>query len=552
MCALYKLDPSHGEDSVEPAMTGHFDTTFLTTARRRIGGFMGKISVIKTKTVKIVAIMVAFCISMTIAAATQTVATITNFDLTNGNSPNGPLVQGPNGNLYGTTALGGNSSGCDAQYGCGTVFEIAPDGTLTTLYSFCSQAGCVDGRSPVSGLLLASNGNFYGMTSLKGANQNGTVFEITPDGSLTTLYSFCAQANCTDGKGPVGALIQASNGNLYGVTEYGGSATHCRLGCGTIFQITPAGQFGTVFTFCLTTECTTDGRNPEAGLLQAANGNFYGTTTAGGKNGDEGTIFEFTASGTLKTLYSFCALSGCADGYTPLAALIQARNRNLYGTTPYGGAHEGGTVFQITPGGTFSTLYSFCAVSTNGGTCPEGATPLSQLTQATDGRLYGTTWAGGTNDDGTAYRISPAGVEKTLYSFCSQTDCADGLLPNPALMQATNGTLYGVTVQGGSDLNGCNEDDGGCGTIFSLSLGLGPFVETNPKSATVGTTISILGNNLTGTTNVSFNGVAAAFSVVSDNYITASVPAGATTGLIEVTIPSGTLSSNVAFLVQKQ
>jgi uncharacterized repeat protein (TIGR03803 family) len=507
---------------------------------------MRKTGIAKTETMKMACMITVFCVAVAVAAPAQTVSTIADFDQTNGGSPNGPLVQGPNGNLYGTTMLGGTSSRCDAQYGCGTVFEITPDGTLTTLYNFCSQPSCADGRTPVGGLALAANGNFYGITSLKSANQNGTIFEITPEGTLTTLYSFCSQANCTDGKNPAGALIQASNGNLYGVTTNGGSATHCDNGCGTIFQVTPAGQFSTVFTFCLETECTHDGRNPEAGMVQAANGNFYGTTTAGGKNGDEGTIFEFTSAGTLKTLYNFCALSGCADGWEPLAAMIQARNGNLYGTTQFGGAHEGGSAFEITPTGTFSTLYSFCAQSN----CADGANPLSQLTQATDGSFYGTTWAGGANDDGTAYRLSPAGIEKTLYSFCSQTDCADGLLPNPALVQATNGTLYGVTIQGGSDLNGCNSIGGGCGTIFSLSAGLGPFVETNPKSAAVGTTVGILGNNLTGTSNVSFNGVSAAFNVVSDTYITATVPAGATTGMIEVTTPSGTLSSNVAFLVK--
>jgi uncharacterized repeat protein (TIGR03803 family) len=530
-------------------------------ARRRTGGFMGKIGIAKTEalrieTIKIACIVAALCLTVAVAAPAQTLTTIADFDQTNGGNPTyGPLVQGPNGNLYGTTTLGGSSSRCENQYGCGTVFEVTPDGTLTTLYSFCSQPSCADGRTPVAGLVLGANGNFYGMTSLKGANQNGTIFEITPGGQLTTLYSFCSQANCTDGKGPVGTLIQASNGNLYGVTELGGSATHCQFGCGTIFQITPGGQFSTVFTFCLEAVCTQDGRNPAAGLVQAANGNFYGTTTAGGKNGDEGTIFELNAAGTLKTLYNFCSLAGCADGYDPLAAMIQARDGKLYGTTAYGGANENGTVFEITPSGTFSTLYSFCADENSGGVCPDGGIPLSQLTQATDGNLYGTTWAGGTNNDGIAYRLSQAGTPfKILYSFCSQTDCADGLLPNPALMQATNGILYGLTIQGGSDLSGCNVNgaSGGCGTVYSLSVGLGPFVETNVKLGDIGTVVGILGNNLSGTTNVSFNGVTATFNVVSDTYITATIPAGATTGIIQVTTPSGTLSSNAAFRVCKQ
>jgi len=274
-----------------------------------------------------------------------------------------------------------------------------------------------------------------------------------------------------------------------------------------------------------------------------------GTSPAGA-----GTVFKITPSGTLTTLYSF---TGNTDGGCPMGGLIQATDGNFYGTTLQGGANAGsngngaGTIFKITPSGTLTTLYSFCSQSG----CTDGEEPLAGLVQATDGNFYGTTYYGRGNagvwgdSAGTIFKITPGGALTTLYSFCPQSGCPDGSNPIAGLAQATNGNLYGTAEYGGDTTGTCAVY--GCGTVFSLSVGLGPFVETLPTSAKVGAAVKILGTNLTGATGVSFNGTpATSFKVVSSSEITTTVPAGATTGTVTVVAPGGTLSSNVPFDVQ--
>jgi uncharacterized repeat protein (TIGR03803 family) len=479
------------------------------------------------------------CVLYTVGAISspaQTFTTLLSFNGTDGANPYyGSLVQGLDGNFYGTTNQGG--ANC-APYGCGTVFKITPGGTLTTLYSFCAQTNCPDGYYPYAGLVQATNGNFYGITFDGGTNNGGTVFKITPARKLTTLYRFCSPTDCTDGDGPAAALVQATNGNFYGTTYFGGANTSCNdgTGCGTVFKITPAGTLTVLHSFD-----ATDGANPEAGLVQATNANFYGTTFDGGANGPGGTAFKITPAGTLTTLYNFCAETGCPDGERSLGVLVQAANGQFYGTTELGGANNGGTVFKITARGTLTTLYSFCSQTG----CTDGKVPGAGLVQATNGKLYGTTEYGGANGGGTVFEITAAGKLTTLYNFCSQTNCTDGADPSAGLAQATNGNFYGTTTSGGASSN-CS---GGCGTVFSLSEGLGPFVETLPTSGTVGAAVIILGNNLTGSTSVTFNGTAATFTVVSSTEIRTTVPTGATTGKVKVTTPKGTLTSNVNFRV---
>jgi len=266
----------------------------------------------------------------------------------NGNVPMAGLVLGSDGNFYGTTFGGGAN-------GYGTVFKITPAGTLTTLYSF--NGG--DGANPHAPLILATDGNFYGTTVGGGHNGNcdgldscGTVFKITPAGVLTTLYNFCSQTNCTDGKNPYGGLVQASDGNFYGTTWMGG--TNCTPGfnggCGTVFKITPSGTLTSLYSFCTQTNCT-DGKDPFYGsLVQATDGNLYGTTWLGGittrcSNGC-GTIFRITTGGSFSTVHSF----NFTDGDIVYAGLIQATDGNLYGTTSSGGAHDAGTVYAFNPG----------------------------------------------------------------------------------------------------------------------------------------------------------------------------------------------------------
>src|ERR1019366_5319534 len=219
--------------------------------------------------------------------------------------------------------------------------------TLTTIHRFCSQSGCPDGAGPYAGLVQATNGGLYGTTSGGGTDSAGTIFKITPGGTLTTLYSFCPQTNCTDGAAPFAGLVQAANGDLYGTTSGGGTANG---GAGTVFKITPSGTLTTLYSFCSQSGCM-GGFFPRAGLVQAANGDLYGTTWFGGTN-SQGTVFKITPAGTLTTLYNFCSQTNCTDGDQPFAGLVQAANGDLYGTTYGGGANGGiGTVFKITPGG---------------------------------------------------------------------------------------------------------------------------------------------------------------------------------------------------------
>jgi uncharacterized repeat protein (TIGR03803 family) len=470
-----------------------------------------------------VGIVFAFCTASAIFSPAQTFTSLASFNSTGGYDPNPGVVQGFDGNFYGTTY---NS---DSGNGSGTVFEITPSGTLTTLGSFNYS----DGANPTAGLTLATTGNFYGTTSTGGANAAGVIFDITPAGTLSAIYSLCSVISgrglCADGFGSNAAPVQAPNGHFYGTTATGGDGAGVS---GTVFKITPGGKLTTLYSFCPQyPSCGTDGRSPQ-GLVQATNGNFYGTTNGGGAN-SFGTVFKITPAGVLTTLYSFCSLTNCADGTTPLT-LVQATDGNFYGTAWGGGFYNNtecsvygcGTIFKITPGGILTTLYTFQGTD---GTSPDA------LVQATDGNFYGTSGIAGSNNFGTIFEITAAGKLTFLHTFTF----SDGAGPY-GLVQATNGSFYGTAAGGGAN---------GVGTVFSLSVGLGPFVETLPSAAKVGAKVVILGNNLTGTTNVSFNGTAAKFTVISNTAIRTTVPTGATSGVVEVATPSGTLKSNVRFRV---
>ena len=484
---------------------------------------------------KFVGIVVAFCAATAIASFAPTLKTIFNFNGTDGDSPEGPLVQGANGNLYGVTTFGGPEDE-------GTLFELTPSGGLTTLYNFCAESNCIDGAEPNTGMMLATNGNFYGYTTFGGISIDGfgqgTMFQVTPGGKLTTLYLFCSLTNCADGSNPQGTPIQDKNGKLYGVTGAGGA-----YNSGTVFAITTAGTLTTLYSFCPGGGNCTDGALPFGTLVQGANGNFYGTTEEGGANGlFDGTIFEITPTGKLTTLYNFCSKTNCADGQSPYTGLVQGAHGNFYGVTYTGGVvncngNGCGTIYKITAAGQFTTLYSFCQQSG----CKDGWGPAA-LIAATDGNFYGTTYSGGKYDNGTIFEVTPGGQLATLYSFCAESGCRDGFVPGTAIWQAPSGSFYGATHAGGAF---------GFGTIFSLSRGLAPFVETIPTGGRVGAKVSILGNGFTGTTSVTFNGTAAKFTVVSKWEIKTAVPQGATTGKVKVKTQRGTLTSNVVFQVTK-
>lgn len=481
--------------------------------------------------------IILFCAMAATISQAQNFTTLLVFDKTDGYGPNAPLIQGFDGNLYGTTGGGGANND-------GTIFKITRDGTLTTLHNFCSQfvhGFCIDGQSPQAGLVQGTNGAFYGAVN-GGTNGFGDAYQMTASGKVTVLHSFCQESGCLDGEVP-SALIQATDGNLYGTTEAGGTDGAGGMG-GTIFRITPTGALTTLYNFCSLPNCA-DGEGPYSStpLIQARNGNLYGVTSGGGGSTNCrsgcGTVFELSPSGQLTTLHSF----NLSDGAGP-SGLVQGADGSFYGTTFSGGTGTGivctngcGTVFKITPAGGFTILHNFCTRAN----CSDGGT-ATRLIQATDGNFYGTTFYGGNSSDaGTIYKITSQGALTTLYDFCSQPGCPDGQYAGE-LLQATDGNLYGITQQGGSGLSGY-------GTIFRVSTGFAPFVKLTRDSGKVGLVGGILGQGFTGTTGVFLNGTPATFSVVSDTYIQATVPAGGTSGFVTVSTPSGTLTSDVPFRV---
>jgi uncharacterized protein (TIGR03437 family) len=401
------------------------------------------------------------------------------------------LVQGSDGNFYGTAIAGGsgNFMNCNVPHytgTCGTVFKITPSGVLTTLYNFCTQGGanCTDGFLPLGNLIEGSDGNFYGMTAAGGSGSPancvvqlflgggcGTVFKITPSGVFSTLYSFCTQggANCTDGFDPQANLVEGSDGNFYGTTLLGGVN-----GEGTVFRITPSGGLTTLYSFCSQSvgspaapaDCA-DGSTP-SNLVLGSDGNFYGNTLYGGAlvlGGRFGTVYRITPSGSLTTLYSFCTPGSCVTGEIP-GDLIGGSDGDFYGVTQLAGNFAAGgppggsgTMFEVTPSGTFSLLYSFCNLNN----CLDGSNPGTVM-QASDGNFYGLTVLGGANDNGTAFQLTPSGTLTTLYNFCNQggANCTDGTSPIN-LIQGSDGNFYGTAQYGGVYTSAA-------GVLFKLSI----------------------------------------------------------------------------------
>jgi uncharacterized repeat protein (TIGR03803 family) len=261
-----------------------------------------------------------------------------------GGQPTGSLVQGSDGNFYGTTS-----------YSSGTVFAITPQGEEAVLYSFPNYTN--DGSTP-SSLILGSDGNFYGTTFIGGNSNYGTVFRITPAGVETVLYSFLGGS---DGELPSASLAEGSDGNFYGTTPFGGSSRD-----GTIFRITPSGEETVLYSF---PGGTANGANPYTALIQGDDGSFYGTTQAGGNEnsnpcgGGCGSLFKFTPTGNETVLYLFAA--SMMDGALPAGSLVQGSDGNFYGTTSDGGQFDGGTVFRITPAGVLTVLHSFAGTQNN-------------------------------------------------------------------------------------------------------------------------------------------------------------------------------------------
>jgi uncharacterized repeat protein (TIGR03803 family) len=452
------------------------------------------------------ALFIIICFLCAATAVAQTYTVLYNFDTGPNNTFRNFIAQGRDGNMYTTSdqVWSGQS---------GDVFKITPSGAVTELHTFDGT----DGATPVGGLTLGLDGNFYGVASDGGAHGYGTIFKITPEGKLTTLYSF---TNGNDGGHPAAPPILGWDGNFYG-TSYGGPGNN-----GSVYEITPSGVFTILYSFD-----GVHGAWPSAPLVEVIGQTFYGTTSAGNQN--LGTIFKITRTGELTVLHNFDGMHGS----NPTTGLIQANNGNFYGVAGFGGVAGyggffGGVLFKITPGGLFTVLHQFTGWE-------DGRNPIQGgLMQATDGYIYGTDDYGIAND-GVLFRISPSGIFSALHQF----DGTHGGGEKAYLLQHTNGLLYSDTAIGGSADRG---------VFYSLDVGLPPSVTFLPAARPVGGTLEILGQGFNDATAVSFNGTPASFNVESDTYMTAKVPAGATTGNITVTEPSGTLHSQKQFRVIPQ
>jgi uncharacterized repeat protein (TIGR03803 family) len=353
---------------------------------------------------------------------------------TDGANPSARLIQARDGAFYGTTVNGGDA-------GSGTVFKLTPPGGAQTFYSF--TAGSSGGAHPEEALVQASNGDFYGTTRNGGSDDKGIVFKITAAGAKTVLHFF---GSGDDGANPIAGVIQASDGDFYGTTYYGGA-----FGEGTVFKVSAAGDYSVLYSFT----GGADGANPAAGLIQGSDGHLYGTTYYGGGATDQGTVFRLALTGEETVLHAFGA---GADGAYADVGMVEGSDGKFYGVTASGGAGNVGTVFAITPAGDETILYSF-AGGEDGSNPNDGATPSSRLIQANDGNFYGTTFIGGANEVGTIFRISPSGDYAVIYSFGGSETGA--VYPDSALVQGTGGDFYGTTEYGG---------EYGLGTVYQISF----------------------------------------------------------------------------------
>jgi len=350
-----------------------------------------------------------------------------------GSEPFAGMIEDSAGNLYGTTSLGGANDD-------GTVFKVAPDGTESVLHSFDGT----DGNEPSAAPIMDGAGNLYGTTFVGGANGAGAIFKLTPGGTESVLYAFTGG---TDGLFLQAGVIEDSSGNLYGTALLGGAYDH-----GDVYRLTPNGTLTVLYSFT----GGSDGAEPEGGVVEDSSGNLYGTTSHGGADND-GTVFQLAPDGTETVLHSFTG--GNSDGSEPFAGLIMDGAGNLYGTTFQGGLHNAGTIFKVATDGTETMLYAL-----QGGN--DGANPEANLVEDSKGNLYGTASLGGGSGCGgsgcgTIFEIKGRGSEKVLHRFAGAKDGAE---PASSLVLGQQGFLYGTASFGGGA--GCGGS--GCGVVFKL------------------------------------------------------------------------------------
>jgi len=517
-------------------------------------------------------LLLLFCPAWTALGQTPGYQILYNFcsqaNCADGSFPMAGLVRDSAGNLYGTTAAGGNSNalcGATELYddsnpaGCGTVFKLDTAGNYFVLYKFCSQPNCTDGANPFAGLTIDADGNLYG-TTREGGNTAltadwgagfGTVFKLDSAGNYSVLHTFCATATCTDGGYPWSDLVTDPQGNLYGtVWAYGGG----------IFELNSAGQL-TMFD---STVAQCDGaEQPIAGVIRDAAGNLYGTTVTDETFNGYGTAFKMNAAGSCVVLHAFCSSGGesCTDGAAPAGALLPDRAGNLYGTTTGGGApnpylacvyggYGSGTLFKIDTSSSETVLHSFCS----GLNCEDGGLPYAGLIEDAAGNFYGTTACGGNSQYvGTIFELDNAGREAVLHSFGTNTSSADGLVPMAGLVEDSAGNLYGTTAYGGAY---------GGGAVFELSttalpvIGLGSYqldfgnILVGVTTPTTTVTLTNIGAvNLTISSDTITGTNASDFRLSSDNCAGSTIPPSGTCTFAVAFAPSEAIIENAAVTV---
>jgi uncharacterized repeat protein (TIGR03803 family) len=456
--------------------------------------------------------------------------------IVNGNSDKCPqgarpdtIIQASDGNFYGAAQV--TDEGVSNPQG-GTLFKLTPAGKFTKLFTFTQSAsGFLNGNNPADGFVEANDGFLYGTTFDGGKQNDGVLFRISKTGAgFKVLHNFCTSGNCADGSIP-NSLLLGQDGNLYGTTLQGGSTVTCgRIGCGTIFRFEPT--TGT-FTVLHRLAGVTDGVDP-LGIIQAANGNFYGVSQGLDVNSFNEDIFQFTPAGKFTVQFKSATFD------IGISGLTQGAHGNLYGA--FESIEEGDiNFFEVSTKGT--GFVAFAPFTTLAGT-----TNIPSLFLASDGNLWDTNFTDSAAPMGSVFSISPKdGALLQTFAF----DGANGNSPLAGVIQAADGTFVGTTELGGTISGGGNNFADG--TVWTLDAGLPaptPAIAAfTPASGAVGSVVTIRGSNFVGTTAVTFNGVSASFQVLNRQFISATVPAGATTGSIKVTNLGGTATSRQSFTV---
>jgi uncharacterized repeat protein (TIGR03803 family) len=526
-----------------------------------------------------ITVLITFIVSPLLYA--QTYTDMHDFNNSDGCCANYPstLVQGQDGNIYGATTTGGKLGG-------GNIFRMTPSGTFTDIYDFDGTHG----EFPQGGISLGFDGNFYGTAYFGGTGTAGVIFKLTPSGTYSVLYNF---TNGSDGGYPRTPPVQAPDGNLYGVT---GSSSPNQV----LYKITPSGTFtvmatvasqsyspllvgtdgnlygmteyggtynrGTAFQYSLAKKKlkiihnfnpTPEGGAPFGPLLQGVDGKLYGTTSGGG-SGSGGTLFQMSTAGKIVVLVNFSTTNE-ANGATPFSGVVQGSDGFLYGVASVGGANGLGTLFKVsTTGANFTVLHSFATA--------DGDTPLSTPLLHTNGKIYGLTSHGGSH---TVYGVFYS-FDNGLKPFTEQFVFYSGKVNDKVTLLGqgfsnATGVKFGsgagsfvastdaymtATVLAGATTGPITVLEPAGNLVTPQTYKIIPTIsDFNPKSGPVGTQVTITGMSLKQTSTVTFNGVKATFTVMSDTQVIATVPTGATTGKLALKTKGGSATAGT-FTVQ--